>query len=558
MAFKVSYNITAIDGFSRVIKKIQKNFSELNKKISGSGGVFKNANSGAATFSSILNDIKQKGAKASEALGKMSTNIKTRQPNAFNRVLQNIGNTAGVVSGKVGKMFEHLKPKGFGELGVKAGVAATAAYGIKEGSEIELMTKRLAKYVGGNIKANETMNSLRSTSVKYGMGIDTLTESLHKFIDAGMKTPEAMKRLKQMADISALSGKPAEELARVFGQVKATGFATSESFDVLLARGINLREMMAKEMHIDPEDPFQMKAVTAKIESGIITSEEFNKLLEKYMKLHDVSGFAVEAVQTPMGQINRSWLAIKDSISSIGQMIGDFFIKPLTWTANAWELIAEKLRSLKDNFPNLGGVIFSGAFIILFISKLLAVRKILSGIRGIFMGTNTVLGVLVDAAKAFVKPFVWLGKFLGKILGFLTKIVGVAASFGLGAAKKAKAIIAPAAKSAVKSPVARKIATAAGAAAAANPIFDAVTSIVIPETMGDATRLDKLIDMKTYDLSDKYPKAISSAENINKSHVKIEFESKDAKINAIKQKDDSKNTFFDMSALGLNTFRGSY
>jgi len=562
MAFKVSYNITAIDGFSRVIKKIQKNFAELNKKISGSGGVFKNANTGADSLASSLNNIKQKGAKASQALGKMSSSINTRQPSAFNRMMQNIGNSAGVASGKIGRMLSHMKPKGFGDVGVRMGAAAAAGYAVKEGSDIQLEQMRLAPFVGGAEKAKNVVNELRVISISTGQSIDGLASGLHSFLDVGMKTPEAMQRLKQATDIAAFAGGSVDELSRIFGDVKFKGRAGAEAFQVLKDKHLDLRQELAKKMNVDISTLGGQKALDAYIASGQVTTKAFFDLLQAKMAHDKVTGFASKAASLPMGELTKSWTAIKDSLTSIGEMVGNTLLPVFKLVSFVLYGIASSLRWIKDNFPNLGGVIFSSVFILAFIGKLLAVRKILGGIRGIFMGTNTVLGVLKDAAKAFVKPFELLWKFLSKILGFLTKIVGVAASFGLGAAKKAKAVIAPAAdtaiKAAAKSPISRRIAGVAGAALAANPILDTVASIVIPDTMGDSTRLDKLKDMQVVNMADKYQQAISSAENVNKSHVKIEFEGKDAKINAIKQKDDSKNTFFDMSALGLNTFRGSY
>lgn len=562
MAFKVSYNITAIDGFSRVIKKIQKNFAELNKKISGSGGVFKNANTGADSLASSLNNIKQKGAKASQALGKMSSSINTRQPSAFNRMMQNIGNSAGVASGKIGRMLSHMKPKGFGDVGVRMGAAAAAGYAVKEGSDIQLEQMRLAPFVGGAEKAKNVVNELRGISISTGQSIDGIASGLHSFLDVGMKTPEAMQRLKQATDIAAFAGGNVNELSRIFGDVQFKGRAGAEAFQVLKDKHLDLRQELAKKMNFDISTLGGQKALDAYIASGQVTTKAFFDLLQAKMAHDKVTGFAAKAASLPMGEITKSWTAIKDSLTSIGEMVGNTLLPLLKGVSGALSVVASSLRWIKDNFPNLGGVIFSSVFILAFIGKLLAVRKILGGIRGIFMGTNTVLGVLKDAAKAFVKPFELLWKLLSKILGFLTKIVGVAASFGLGAAKKAKAVIAPAAdtaiKAAAKSPISRRIAGVASAALAANPILDTVASIVIPDTMGDSTRLDKLKDMQVVNMADKYPQAISSAENVNKSHVKIEFEGKDSKINAIKQKDDSKNTFFDMSALGLNTFRGSY
>ena len=579
MAFKISYNITAIDKFSGVLKKIRKNFDDLNKKISGSGGVFKNTNEGARNVSSSLNDVRKKADKASASMGKMSSSLKTRQPSAFNRMLQNIGNTASVASGKIGNMFSHMKPKGYGDLGVRMGAAAAAGYAVKEGSDIQLEQMRLAPFVGGAKKARDVVNQLRETSIATGQSVEGLSSGLHSFLDVGMKTPEAMMRLKQTTDIAAFAGGDTKELARIFGDVQFKGRAGAEAFQILKDKHLDLRQELAKKMNFDISTLGGQKALDAYIESGQVTKKVFFELLQAKMAHDKVIGFAERAASLPMGEISKSWSSIKDSLSSIGESIGNMLLPALKLTSFVLSGIAKGMRWMKDNMPTTIGISSLVIFGALFIGKLRAIKQIAVGIGRVFMGTGTIMEILVNAAKAFVSPFKTLWKFLGKIFGFMTKIVKVAATFGLGAAKKAEEFIKPVASKVATSGVGRKIGASLATATAANPLVDIAASVIIPYVAGDATRnlkqIDKtpiakgLLSANNADLTSlKAQSFISSlvnqstglanAENINKSHVKIEFEGKDAKINAIKQKDDSKNTFFDMSALGFNTFRGAY
>lgn len=534
MAFKVSYNITAIDKFSKVIKKIQKNFDHLGKKLSGSGGSLNNINDKTQSLQKNLNKVQAHGKKATESLSKMSSSIKPKSANVFNRSLMNVGNMASVVGSKIKNAFSHFG-KGGDMMSKIKGIAGTALVGgaIKSGSDIDADIQRLSVYTHSVKKATKVVDQLRALNIKSGQSVDSLTSSYMNLQEVFGDSKESMRVLRQATDIATLKGTDIKEITDALGTVQAQGKAGLDTFQVLKTHGLNMYDEVAKAYGYNFDTRSGKMATLQLMSSGMISYNQFLDLLNKKMKDLKIKNFAQTfSAKTAGGEMGIIWRQLKDIFKSLGQILGVGLLPFLKHISHSLSGIVWFFRKIADMHSMIASSAVWLGLITAISAKFLFAKSIFGDIGKILRGEISFFGALKKAAQEFVRPFTWL---FSKIKWLFGKSKSVA--------------------KAVEKPVERFAKNAAPELADIGmKAFGTASLLLQPTTLGDSTLRGRSGTVRGM-LAPTIPADINSVQNINKSHVKIEFEPKNADITSVKQVDNSNTTHFDLAGLGFNTYR---
>lgn len=428
MAFSVSYNIRAIDEFSKTLNNIKKNFSNFNNKLSGE---FKTSSTASRKFCKDINSIKDKTAKVSSNLKGMSNNIRTNNLSAFDRIVNNIGNSVSNVGGKIKSVFDGSIQKS----SLVKGLALGGVVGASAARESSLAQEqlRLSVLVTDSNQLTKAMSQMRKLAIQTNKPMDELTESFRLLLEQGNTASQAFSQLKKQIDISAYTGISSEEITRLFTKVNQSGRVTNEILDSLNDKGLQLKDILAKMEGMKFDSPYDRQAFDNLVSSGAITSKELDKALKLWFKSHKAAtNISQSLAQTgTLAPIIRLKNAFFDLTTSIFQSFAStiHLNSGLNILANGVEKASDYFRNLNIHHNIVaGGASILAAFAAIKVS-IVSTKAMFKGFISLITGKG-----LLNSIKAFGRELLGIFTPLLKFKNFLGTIASKITGASLGAA----------------------------------------------------------------------------------------------------------------------------
>jgi len=426
MAFSVSYNIRAIDEFSKTLNNIKKNFSNFNNKLSSE---FKTSSNSSKKFCENINSIKDKTAKVSSNLKGMSNNIRTNNLSSFNRVVNNIGNSVANVGGKIKNAFQG----GIKGSGLIKGLAVGGIVGASAARESSLAQEklRLSVLVTNSNELTRSMSQMRTLAIETNKPMNELTESFRLLLEQGNSASQAFSQLKKQIDISAYTGISSEEITRLFTKVNQSGKVTNEILDSLNDKGLQLKGILAKMEGMKFNTPYDKQAFDNLVSSGAITTKQLDKALKLWFKSHKAAtniseSLAQTGTLAPIIKLKNAFLDLTTSIfQSFASTI--HLNSGLNILANGVEKVSNYFRNLNIHHNIVaGGTSILAAFIAIRTS-LISTKAMFKGFISLITGKgllnsikvfgSELLGIFTPLLK-LKNMFGWIGsKITGTTLG---------------------------------------------------------------------------------------------------------------------------------------------
>ena len=424
MAFSVSYNIRAIDEFSKTLKNIKKNFSDFNQDISTG---FKKTSASSHKFNKDIESVKKNTSKVSNNLKSMSDNVKTNNLSSFDRIVQNIGNSVSNVGGKIRSSFGGMNKGGLLK-GLAVGGVVTAS--AVKSSNLEQEQKRLSVLIPNFKNLNKYMSEMRQLAIDTNMPMSELTDSFRLLLEQGKTGKGSFKELNKQLDISAYTGISSSEITRLFTKVNQSGRVTNEILDSLNDKGLQLKGILAKMQGMKFDTPFERQAFDQMVSTGAMTTKQLNIALKEWFNTHaSAKGIAKTLAET--GTI-ATLVKIKDSFFDITTSIWQSFSATthlnggFNFLASGMSNFANSFRDFSKNNSTTVGLLSIVAGLSFFRGSLALTKGMWKGFTSLISGKGFI-NSFKTLGSELIKPFVEIKNvlsFLGSKIGSFMSILG--------------------------------------------------------------------------------------------------------------------------------------
>lgn len=139
---------------------------------------------------------------------------------------------------------------------VAAGLGAAQAAlgglseGIKLAADLEQTSIAFETLLGSAGAAKAVMGELKTFAASTPFQFPEIANSAKQLLNAGVSADALTGRLRMLGDISAGSGKPLEELARLYAKIGSTGKLTGETLQSLAEGGVPIYKALSKQLGI--------------------------------------------------------------------------------------------------------------------------------------------------------------------------------------------------------------------------------------------------------------------------------------------------------------------
>jgi tape measure domain-containing protein len=160
----------------------------------------------------------------------------------------------------------------------------------------------------------------------------------------GSSTKQSVEQLRQLAEVSAATGKDLGDLATIFGQIQAEGKLTGERFNQLIERGVNIGPELAKSLGVAGT------AIRGLISDSKISSEEVAKA---FQKMTSEGGQFFGATERLSKTVSGSLSTLSDNFTALAAAVGGSatpafagFISVLGQSIEGLTLLVNDLRGI--------------------------------------------------------------------------------------------------------------------------------------------------------------------------------------------------------------------
>lgn len=422
MAFSVSYNIRAIDEFSKTLKNIKKNFSSFNQEISSG---FKKTGVASNKFNKDIEAVKKNTSKVSSNLKSMSNNVRTNNLSAFDRVVQNIGNSVSNVGNKIKSSFGGIGKGGLIKGLAIGGIVASSAV---KASDISQDRLRLSGLIDSSKELDNVISRLRAKSLLTNKSMTELSDTYGLLIEQGDTKKQAFSQLSRQLDLSAYTGISSNEMTDLFNRIKSSGVATTDVIEMLNRRKIALYPLIAKKLNISYEPGRIRQSVLQAVAGGALSSKDFDEIMREYLDIHkNIKGMAQKMARTgtiaPLIRIKNAFFdvtaSIWESFAATTHLNGG-----LNLLANGMSNFANSFRDFSKNHTTTAGLLSTIAGLSLFRGGLALTKGVWKSFISLLTGKGFINSFKVLGSE-LLKPFIelksifgWLGSKFGSFIKF--------------------------------------------------------------------------------------------------------------------------------------------
>lgn len=198
--------------------------------------------------------------------------------------------------------------------------AALAAAGfaakklVDSAAGIETLKTQLETLTGSAFRANMLFKELADFSAGTPFQLPGIVNASKKLLSFGFSQTEVIDKMRELGDVAAGSGTDLNELALIFGQVRAAGKLTGERLLQLQERAVPIGPAIAKSMGVAESSLRDM------VSQGKITAEEFEKA---FSTMSAEGGMFFEGMQRQSKTFEGLKSTLSDNINLLAADLGN-------------------------------------------------------------------------------------------------------------------------------------------------------------------------------------------------------------------------------------------
>lgn len=209
------------------------------------------------------------------------------------------------------------------------GVGAAA---IKSAADFERMETSFSVMLGSAEKARELFAGLKEDAAATPFELTEISDSAKRLLAFGISGDKVRDTIQSLGDIAAGSGSNIAELARIFGQAKATGQVLTADLRELANRGIPIFDVLMKKFNMTGAELRKF------VEGGNVSFEILEEALQSMTKEGGLFFQGMEKQsKTLAGQFSTFKDNVTASLAELGTSISDAFdLKNKMKSASDW------------------------------------------------------------------------------------------------------------------------------------------------------------------------------------------------------------------------------
>lgn len=371
--FNLKLVIQAIDRFTRPLNGMAKGLSELARRAN------------LDRLQAALMRVQERLSKVGEAARKAGQKLRDIGGGALTKVTAPLGLLAGFAFNASGRM-EQL------------GIAFESMLGNAEAAQ--MMVKSLADF-----------------AAKTPFQLEGIGQSAKMLLAFGVAQGDVIDKLRILGDISAgVDNKPLNEMAAIYGKVKAKGKAFTEELNQLAEAGVPIIDVLAKGLGRTKQEVFDLAS------EGKISFDILEKAL---ISMTAEGGIFFEQMERQSKGLIGKFSTLKDNIFNALAALGDFLVKAFGVKDGMDELTAaiqsatERFKAWSEANPGLAKTVVIIAAIAAAVGPLLIVLGIMaSGFGVVATGAGAVAGAIGTMIAIFSNLFIALKAGYGIVAAF--------------------------------------------------------------------------------------------------------------------------------------------
>lgn len=266
----------------------------------------------------------------------------------INRVRGALGGLVGYVTGPVGLAM--------------AGIGGTAAIGgmLSLAAQIEQTEVQFKTLLGSAEAAKQMIADLQQFAASTPFQVEGLADSAKVLLAFGTANEQVLPTLKILGDVAAATGNQVNELANIYGKVKARGALMTEQLDQFNERAIPVGAKLAEMFGVSEA------AIRDMASKGQIS---FGDLQTALQAMTQEGGIAFNGMKDQSTTLGGLWSTLKDNITLAlteigGAMVEGFDLKDMVanFTDFVQKIRGEWLPSIVDGFRWMGNNIIRPVF----------------------------------------------------------------------------------------------------------------------------------------------------------------------------------------------------
>ena len=206
----------------------------------------------------------------------------------------------------------------FAGVGAAAGLITGAMKSISVAASLEQTEAQFTSLLGSTELAQQKMEELQDFSASTPFQFDGLADSAKTLLAFGTANDQIIPSLRVLGDVAAATGNDVNELANIYGKVKARGALMTESLDQFNERGIPVGRALQEMFGKTGEEIRQMAS------AGEIS---FADLQTAMQGMTQEGGVAFEGMANQAGTLTGVWSTFKDNVTVLMGDIGEALIE---------------------------------------------------------------------------------------------------------------------------------------------------------------------------------------------------------------------------------------
>jgi len=189
---------------------------------------------------------------------------------------------------------------------------------IEASATVEQLQMSFEVLIGSASGAADMMERLRDFAARTPFQIEGIAQATKLLLNAGVATSDIVDRLEVLGNLASSAGIPLEQVARVFGQIRAAGKLMGNDFRQLNDAGIPMMEGLRIATGKTNEEIIKMR------EAGELT---FPVVLAAFEALGGEAGRLGGMMERQSQTLGGLWTTWKDAVFALSKEFGDFIVQ---------------------------------------------------------------------------------------------------------------------------------------------------------------------------------------------------------------------------------------
>jgi len=314
------------------------------------------------------------------------------------------------------KLFSSSVIRQVGKLLAALGGLAMIKFFIGAAAKLEKDIIAIKTFVGSVEDAAALIQEIRTFAAKTPFELDNLIDATKILLAFGFSAETVGAQLFMMGNLAAAAGIPIEDVARIFGKVKAMGKLTTETLNQMSERGIPALSILAKHLGITEQQVREM------VSQGLIS---FTMLQQAMWATAGAGGDMAGAMEEQSQTMAGLWSTLKDNIMELGLGVIAVLVEDVKRGIRVLIHLVKRLKEwIKANTILIKQLTVIGLKWAVFLAFFMAFIKLIPlAIKGI--------GLIARAMRALSMAQAALNASSGNILKLLAAFALAAGAFAL-------------------------------------------------------------------------------------------------------------------------------